>query len=310
MGHSSKLCAKNFPVLALLTETELEAFNDLATEIEVPSDEAVISEGIQNASLYFVLSGMLVVSKRHDGQVIEVATNGTGQFFGETSVLDNVPTSAEVRTVVRTRLLLVPDTVVLGVIAQNDKFSRALRQTSRRRAACTALAVNQLFKVLPKSVRETLLYNAEMTEFVPNQFILTEGDNNIEYMYLLVSGQCEAFVHNPIRQHQRIVVAHFVAGDVFGEVPLITGGEHEMSVHTQHRCVLLKIPTELIGNWMLRYRDFSLVIEQYVKLKSKHYQKLISQDIAAFQEEINHELDVFQGSLGDVSFPKESMNKS
>lgn len=67
--------------------------------LPMAAKKVVFWEGTREAKMYFVLSGLVVVSKKIRGSVEEViARFRPGDFFGEISLLDSQPRSATVQT--------------------------------------------------------------------------------------------------------------------------------------------------------------------------------------------------------------------
>jgi signal transduction histidine kinase len=98
---------RQVPLLADLSEEDLEQLYKMAETVSIPAGELVLREGDPGDSLYIVLDGELEVSKRHGGQDVLLAVYKPGQFFGEMALLERAPRSASVRTLRESRLLLI-----------------------------------------------------------------------------------------------------------------------------------------------------------------------------------------------------------
>ncbi|HTT16982.1 MAG TPA: Crp/Fnr family transcriptional regulator [Thermoplasmata archaeon] len=82
------------PILAALTERQLRSLAKTAKVIAYPPSSRIVKEGEPGIGLYLILDGEAEV--RHGDRVL--AKLGTGQFFGEMSLLDEQPRSADVVT--------------------------------------------------------------------------------------------------------------------------------------------------------------------------------------------------------------------
>jgi signal transduction histidine kinase len=83
----------------------LETFVGLLKTKSFPENAWVIHEGSQDSDLYFILEGKLRVFKQDpQNQEVELNQLNTGDFFGELSILDNLPRSASVKTLSPTLL--------------------------------------------------------------------------------------------------------------------------------------------------------------------------------------------------------------
>jgi len=154
-----------------------------------------------------------------------------------------------------------------------------MHQTSLRRSAATALAVNHIFKTLPQKIRETILHNADLEIFEVDQVVFTEQTNDTKFMYILISGSCEAFVLRANPNNQRIIIARLVAGDEIGDIPVVTNQPQVATVFTKSKCALLKIPVHQVRNWMARYSDFDYALRYSVKSKLNHIENVIQQAV-------------------------------
>jgi signal transduction histidine kinase len=98
---------RQVPLLADLTEEDLERLYEMAETVSIPTGQLVLQEGDPGDSLYVVLDGELEVTKRHGRQEVLLAVYKAGQFFGEMALLEQAPRSASVRTLRESRLLLI-----------------------------------------------------------------------------------------------------------------------------------------------------------------------------------------------------------
>src|SRR3712207_800834 len=98
---------RQVPLLADLTEEDLERLYEMAQTVSIPAGRLVLQEGDPGDSLYIVLDGELEVTKRHGRQEVLLAVYKAGQFFGEMALLEQAPRSASVRTLRESRLLLI-----------------------------------------------------------------------------------------------------------------------------------------------------------------------------------------------------------
>lgn len=90
---------RRVPLFAELDEAELQAVAALASSIDVPKKNIVVQEFDPGNSLYIILSGEVKVSTYSiEGREVVLALLGKGSFFGEMSLLDEEPRSANVST--------------------------------------------------------------------------------------------------------------------------------------------------------------------------------------------------------------------
>jgi CRP-like cAMP-binding protein len=84
------------PLFAALARGERADLADHFRFLEVREGTEVISEGAPSGGLYVVLAGSLDVVRDHEGAPKQLATLGSGEFFGEMSLLSGAPAVASV----------------------------------------------------------------------------------------------------------------------------------------------------------------------------------------------------------------------
>ncbi len=135
MAKESIALLKQVPLFSQLGDKHLQAIARSARELKFPAGKPIVKEGEQsNVGFYLILDGQVEV--RRGGQVL--AKLGSGQFFGEMSVLDGQPRSADVYAVSDTTCLALTSwdikgltttypEIAMGIISE---LARRLRQTS------------------------------------------------------------------------------------------------------------------------------------------------------------------------------------
>jgi len=131
---------KKVPLFSELDAQELAAVAALASSIEIPKKNTVVQEFEPGDSMYVILDGEVKVSTFSlDGREVVLALLGKGSFFGEMSLLDEEPRSANVTTMkdstfanIRRRdlvpLLLEQPAITLKLLRE---IASRLRKTSR-----------------------------------------------------------------------------------------------------------------------------------------------------------------------------------
>lgn len=82
--------------LAKLGERQGRALLDCGRTRSFAVDELVIEQGSLNASLFIVLDGVLHVRRRAEGRHVHLGQLDPGSFFGDISLFDPGPTTADV----------------------------------------------------------------------------------------------------------------------------------------------------------------------------------------------------------------------
>jgi len=90
---------RKVPLFSELDERELASIAALASSIEIRKKSIVVQESDPGDSMYIILGGEVKVSTYSlDGREVVLALLGKGSFFGEMSLLDEQPRSANVTT--------------------------------------------------------------------------------------------------------------------------------------------------------------------------------------------------------------------
>lgn len=100
---------KAIPLFNDFTDSELEEFLDLADPTIYNPGELIVRQGEEGRSMFYVVEGKLWVVQRKNGDFIELATLGPGEIFGELSLWDHMPRSADVQALSECTLLKVSD---------------------------------------------------------------------------------------------------------------------------------------------------------------------------------------------------------
>ena len=96
---------KKIPLFSLLDDEELEAIDKQSSTKQYPKNNFIILENDEGDTLYIIINGKVKVTKIFEsGDEIILSVLEKGNFFGEMSLLDGKPRSANVVTLVDTTL--------------------------------------------------------------------------------------------------------------------------------------------------------------------------------------------------------------
>ncbi|MCD5415858.1 cyclic nucleotide-binding domain-containing protein [Candidatus Bipolaricaulota bacterium] len=120
---------KQVPLFSSLSEKGLKAIIKVATEKSFAQGTKIVGEGDLGVGFYLIVTGSAEVV-RNDKQLAKL---GSGAFFGEMSLLDGAPRSADVIALEDTTCLILTTWVIKGLIAANpDVAMGMLKELSRR----------------------------------------------------------------------------------------------------------------------------------------------------------------------------------
>jgi peroxiredoxin (alkyl hydroperoxide reductase subunit C) len=127
---------KIFPDLA---GPELEALAERAEEVSVAGGETIVAEGDSADRFYVIAHGEVAVSRRtSEGEEIELATLGPGQFFGEVGILAETRRTATVRAVDDVVLLALSWREFQETLERSDRAERDFAEIVQERLAQAA----------------------------------------------------------------------------------------------------------------------------------------------------------------------------
>jgi CRP/FNR family transcriptional regulator, cyclic AMP receptor protein len=120
---------RRVPLFAGLDRKELEMLSKLVREQRYPTGATIVKAGAGGHGLYIIKEGTIEVIR--DGQ--KVASMGPGQFFGEISVLDGGPRTADVRAETDTVCLTLVSWEVKPLLMDNPSITYKMLQEMVKR---------------------------------------------------------------------------------------------------------------------------------------------------------------------------------
>lgn len=99
-----------------------------------------------------------------------------------------------------------------------------------------------LFRKLPPGRIKLLAYAGELMTYEAGEYLFRHGEAS-DAAYTIFDGEVEAMTADP---EEDVVVGHFGAGDVVGEVGVFTGNVRSVSVRARTQTTALRIPSEVL----------------------------------------------------------------
>jgi hypothetical protein len=87
---------RRIKILGNMTDEQLERFAEFMEVEKIPQWSVVVRQGDQGDTMYFILEGEMRVRTEIMGKETILASLGVGDFFGDISLLDQGPRSADV----------------------------------------------------------------------------------------------------------------------------------------------------------------------------------------------------------------------
>jgi len=118
------MALKAVPFFTQLNDRELDVVRAVATEKTYPKNAVVLTEGEMGDSLYMIQSGKVkVFIGDEDGREITLKMLGSGDFFGEMSMIDKQPRSASVTTVESSTFLVLTHAAFEKCVEQSPRIA-------------------------------------------------------------------------------------------------------------------------------------------------------------------------------------------
>lgn len=138
---------KSIPIFSTLSKKELKIISDIFHKREYSKDETVCLQGDPGLGMYVVLNGEVeVFVNDENNRKNSLAILGSGEFFGELSLIDNSPRSATVIATKKSELLgfFQPDLIEINrknpsmglkiIFKIAELLAERLRQTNEKLA--------------------------------------------------------------------------------------------------------------------------------------------------------------------------------
>ena len=97
---------KKVDLFSDLSSKYVKKISMICTEREYKKDDYIVRQNDSGVRLFIILSGKVkIVKTKGNGEKLEIATHGSGEFFGELAILDGAKRTADVIAVENTKCL-------------------------------------------------------------------------------------------------------------------------------------------------------------------------------------------------------------
>ena len=125
---------KNVDILSFFTDEQLRKVTAVIDRKICDPGQLVIFQGEIGQNFYIVKRGKVQVTARSGKDKVELAELKDGDFFGEMSLLDEVPVSATVKVVEQdTEILTISHDVFQTMLKENPPLEMMIRQRINER---------------------------------------------------------------------------------------------------------------------------------------------------------------------------------
>jgi CRP-like cAMP-binding protein len=118
------------PLFSGLSDASLAHLHQATVRKRYEKDTVLVEENDMGETLYMIITGRVKVTNiGPDGKEVILSVLGPGEFFGEMSLLDREPRSANVVTMVKTEMMLLRRQEFLNLLEGNKEILSKLLST-------------------------------------------------------------------------------------------------------------------------------------------------------------------------------------
>jgi len=252
--------------LARLPESPLfegldeQAFMDLIQRCErrtFTGGEVLVQQGDPARSFFVVNQGELMVVQTPPGPAspgpaspggqtpVELARLHSGDFFGELALVSGNPRSASVIAVTDGDALEFSGTVLRELVADHPEAAAALNRFTRARLLQNTMATSPLFRPFDRTQRKLLVARFVTRDVEADTAVVVEGQPS-DGLYVVMLGRFRV-------ERDGQSLAHLDAGEVFGEMSLLSRSKATASVIAEGPGRLLRLPRKIFDELILTH---------------------------------------------------------
>ncbi len=249
----------SMPLFSGLPEEAMWAVGSRLLLQHVPAGQYVFSQGAAGDALYLVDSGRVEIVTGSGLAQTVLARLGPDEFFGEMALLTGQPRSSSARAAAHSNLWVLYRSDFDDLVNRYPSISLALSKALSerlanmdRRFAENHLRGLKLLAGLSASQLENVSSRLKAARFRQGEAIVREGEPG-EDLYFLESGRVQV-----VRGHgaEATVLDELGAGDLFGEMALLTGNPRSATVTALSE----------VNVWALSRADFDDLVTAYPHL--------------------------------------------
>lgn len=247
------------PFLSELTRESFIAVARSLTILRLKDGDVVMRQGEAGDSLFLVASGELRVFVETPGGTKDIAHLFENTLFGEMALITGQPRTASVAVVGEADVIAVSKTALGAVMAAVPAVREGLDRFSRERLIKNLLQTSPLFVPFTKSQQGELLRRFEGHEIEPGVDIIREGERG-QGLFLILSGEVDVFSH--ANTAEPLTLAHLRAGDMFGEMSLVTDQPTSATVRATTATTVLFLAREYVERLAEAFPEIQAYFEQ------------------------------------------------
>jgi len=239
------------PLLEDLAREELEDVIRNISPLRTAAGTLIFKEGDEGASLFILTKGTVrIFSVSREGQRVDLATLGPGEFFGEWSIISGEyrrHTWVEAETDVE--MLELSGEMIDQVSHRHPQVRETLEAYYRRRRLDTLIA--RVFPALPAAERRKMAERlGDEVRYIRGTVIFREGDTT-GFMSIIKQGTVEVYTTN--FDGVKLTLALLGPGQYFGEGAALSGTPRTASIRARTDVIVHHISREDLVTSLARH---------------------------------------------------------
>ncbi|MCL7454536.1 MAG: cyclic nucleotide-binding domain-containing protein [Anaerolineae bacterium] len=255
----------SIPLFDGLSEDVLWAVADKLLLLHVPAGEVIFAEGTPGDAFYMVDSGIVeILSDGPQGRTV-LARLGEDEFFGEMALLTGKPRSTGARVATHSNLWALYRSDFDDLVNRYPSISLALSQVLSERLAQmdhrfseSHLRGLKLLANLSPGQLEDVSRRLRPVRFRQGEVVILEGETGRE-MYFIESGRVRV---ERGQGSDRVVLDELEAGDLFGEMALLSGTPRAATVTAVTDVNLWRMSQEDFDDLVTAYPNLALALSR------------------------------------------------
>ncbi|MBN1203590.1 MAG: cyclic nucleotide-binding domain-containing protein [Myxococcaceae bacterium] len=248
----------SLPNIPLFSDLPQDAFIELFERCPLRRyavGQRVFDQGSHGDAFYVICEGSVRVVREEGRQRKELATLGSGAFFGEMALLSGASRMASVESAAEdTQLLEISAPLLAELSRQHPQVARALKKFCRERLLSNVMSTSALFEPFGRKDRRALVEKFRAREVKRNEIIVREGERT-DGLYVVLSGEVEA------RKGDQ-VLSRLKEGELFGEISLLSKTPATATVLATRRTSLLRLPREDFDALILSHPQILVLVSE------------------------------------------------
>lgn len=233
------------PLLSSLSEAAFRRVIGTLVVRRLPDGAFAIREGEPGQSFYFVAGGEVRVFATDGlGRQTELARLHENSLFGEMALLSAQPRSATVQAVGEADLLEATRQSLATLADELTAVAEALHAFTRERLLGNLMATSPLFRPFNRAQQRDLLRRFTSHDVATGTVVIQEGEEG-RGLFVVLSGECE--VSRRGGDGRAVPLGTLRAGDVFGEMSLLRGGDTTATVTASRPATVLFLAREYVA---------------------------------------------------------------